>query len=233
MTFPQHAAAALSKPPAQSAADRAYQHTKDAIIRGDLPGGTALSEVTVCTELGLSRTPVHEAFLRLAAEDLLTLASRKGALVRPMPPSEAADVLEMREAVEASAARRAIADGRAAEAAPALEEALRRQEQALAAELSHSAGLPDAAAIARFIAADDDFHTAVVAASHNPIALHFAGLLRDRQQRLRHQLLRVHPDQLRPALDQHRRLASALAAGDAEVYAAVLSEHIAMHQGIL
>ncbi|WP_200172474.1 GntR family transcriptional regulator [Tomitella cavernea] len=222
MTSPQHAAAT-----APSAADRAYLHTKEAIIRGDLPGGTAVSEVTVCSELGLSRTPVHEAFLRLASENLLTLASRKGALVRPMPPSEAADVLEMREAVEATAARRAIADGRAAEAAPALEEALRRQERALASRPSDP---PDTAA---FVAADDAFHTAVVAASRNPIALHFTGLLRDRQQRLRHQLMRVHPDQLRPALEQHRRLAASFAAGDADAYAADLSEHIAMHQGIL
>ncbi len=230
VTSPERGPAPPSVPVPPSAADRAYQHTKDAIIRGELPGGTALSEVTVCSELGLSRTPVHEAFLRLAAENLLTLASRKGALVRPMAPSEAADVLEMREAVEASAARRAIADGRAAEAAPALDKALRRQERALTAGRSDP---PDAAAIKAFVAADDAFHTAVVAASRNPIALHFTGLLRDRQQRLRHQLMRVHPDQLRPALDQHRRLAAALAAGDADGYASVLSEHIAMHQGIL
>lgn len=227
VTSPDHAAAATDPSPPASAADRAYQHTKDAIIRGDLPGGTAISEVTVCKELGLSRTPVHEAFLRLAAEHLLTLASRKGALVRPMPPHEAADVLETREAIEAAAARRAIADGRAADAAPAIEDALHRQERAIAADPL------TAEAISSFVAADDDFHTAVVSASGNSIALHFTHVLRDRQQRLRHQLMRVRPDQLQPALQQHRRLAAALADGDADAYAAVLTEHIAMHQGIL
>lgn len=209
------------------AAERAYQHTKDAIIRGELPGGTVISEVTVCKELGISRTPAHEAFLRLAAEELLTLEPRKGAVVRPMPPSEAADVLQMREVIESAAARRVIDDGHAADAAVALEEPLRRQAEALDAEPL----TPEA--VDAFVTADDAFHSAVVAASRNPIAVHFMSLLRDRQQRLRHQLMRVRPDQLRPALEQHRLLAEALAAGDAQLYATRLSDHIAMHQGIL
>ena len=89
-----------------SAAERAYEHTKLAIIRGDLAPGTMISEGLICERLGISRTPVHEAFLRLDAEEFLTLASRKGAVVRPISPREALDVLEMREAVEASAAAR-------------------------------------------------------------------------------------------------------------------------------
>src|SRR5699024_2319259 len=194
------------------------------IIRGDLAGGASISEVTVCKDLGLSRTPVHEAFLRLAAEDLLTLEPRKGAIVRPMQPSEAEDVLRMREAIEAASARRAIDDGTAADAAPALDDALRRQAAAL---------YGPADAIAAFVAADDAFHSAVVAASRNPIAAHFTALLRDRQQRLRHQLMRIRPEQLAPALEQHRLLAEALADEDADRYAALLSEHVAMHRGIL
>lgn len=233
-----------------SAATLAYQHTKDAIIRGDLPGGASISEVTVCKGLGLSRTPVHEAFLRLAAEDLLTLEPRKGAVVRPMPPNEAEDVLQMREAIEAASARRTIADGNAADAAPALDEALRRQAEALgrpvdapgndtaaseprADDATPAMGGPGPEAIADFVAADDAFHTAVVSASRNPIAAHFTALLRDRQQRLRHQLMRVRPAQLAPALEQHRRLAEALSAEDPDGYATLLSEHVAMHRGIL
>lgn len=229
------------------AATRAYQHTKDAIIRGDHAGGSSISEVTVCRNLGLSRTPVHEAFLRLAAEDLLTLESRKGAVVRPIPPNEAEDVLEMREAIEAASARRAVADGNAADAVPALDDALHRQAEIVgrraealevAADASdprigHADEPPGRDAIAAFVAADDAFHTAVVAASRNPIAAHFTAFLRDRQQRLRHQLMRIRPGQLGAALEEHRHLAEALAAEDADRYAALLSKHVAMHRGIL
>lgn len=199
-----------------SAARRAYDETKRRIIRGDLAGGSLLSETTVCAELGLSRTPVHEAFLRLAAEELLTLESRKGAVVRPMPPSEAADVIEMREAVESSAARRAIERGDAGLAA-ALADLVSRQRDCIARD-----------DVDGFIEADDAFHTAVVAASHNPIAEHFMRLLHDRAQRLRHHLLRARPEHLTTSLHDHGDLAAAVEAGDADAYAAVLERHVAL-----
>ncbi|MBF4605430.1 GntR family transcriptional regulator [Curtobacterium sp. VKM Ac-2884] len=206
----------------QAASERAYDHVKRAIIRGDLPGGTAISENALCQEIGLSRTPVHEAFLRLAAEDLLTLESRKGAVVRPMSPNEAADVLEMREAIEATAAARVVTDGRVADVTPGLQAMLTEQEQAVAT-----------GDVDRFIEVDAAFHGAVIGASRNAIAVRFAQTLRDRQNRLRHQLMRVQPSQLQASLDDHRALAAALAAGDAARYAEVLHAHVASHRGAL
>ena len=207
---------------AQAASDRAYDHVKRAIIRGDLPGGTAISENALCQDLGVSRTPVHEAFLRLAAEELLTLESRKGAVVRPMSPNEAADVLEMREAIESTAASRVVTDGRVADLVPSL--------QAMLAEQATAVADGD---VDRFIEVDAEFHGAVIGASRNAIAVLFARTLRDRQQRLRHQLMRVQPSQLQSSLDDHRALAAALEDGDAARYAAVLHDHVASHRGAL
>lgn len=205
-----------------SAAEHAYQSVKSAIIRGDLAGGAAISENTVRHNLGVSRTPVHEAFLRLAAEELITLESRRGAVVRPIAPSEALHVLEMREAIESAAAKRLIADGNGDSVAGDLGELLGIQQEAL------RDGDVDT-----FVEADDRFHTAIVAGAHNPVALHFTRLLRDRQQRLRHQLMRVRPDQLSPAYEQHCMLSAALESADPARYDAVLREHIAMHKGVL
>lgn len=205
-----------------SAAERAYEYTKRLIIRGDLAGGTSLSEVAICEELGISRTPAHEAFLRLAAEGLLTLESRKGAIVRPMSPSESLDVLEMREAIESASAARIVREGRQDDVVPYLLSLLDVQEKALAG------GDIDA-----FVEADDDVHSAVVVASRNPVAVQFIRVLRDRQQRLRHQLMRVQPAQLVAALADHRELVEALQRGDALGYSALLHSHIAKHQGSL
>jgi DNA-binding GntR family transcriptional regulator len=205
-----------------AAADRAYDTIKRAVIRGDLAGGSVVSENALCQELGLSRTPVHEAFLRLASEGLLTLESRKGAVVRPMSPNEAADVLEMREAIESTAARRVVADGRADDVVPALRLMLDDQVAAIAD-----------GDVDRFVEVDAEFHASVIGASRNTIAVHFARLLRDRQQRLRHQLMRVRPDQLRASLEDHRALCAALADGDAERYASRLRAHVASHQGAM
>ncbi|WIE76808.1 GntR family transcriptional regulator [Curtobacterium sp. MCSS17_007] len=208
--------------PEGSAADRAYEHVKRAIVRGDLPGGTAISENALCREIGVSRTPVHEAFLRLAAEELIVLGARRGAVVRPMSPNEATDVLEMREAIESTAATRVVADGRVPELVPGLQALLAEQEAAV------TAGDVD-----RFVESDAAFHGAVIAASRNAIAVLFARTLRDRQQRLRHQLMRLQPEQLQASLDDHRVLAAALAAGDGARYTEVLRAHVASHRGAL
>ncbi|HEY1823351.1 MAG TPA: GntR family transcriptional regulator [Trebonia sp.] len=201
-----------------SAAERAYESTKHSIIRGDLAAGTMTSELLICQQLGISRTPVHEAFLRLAAEGLLSLESRKGAVIRPMSPNEARNVLEMREAVEAMAAARVIAEGCPAGLTSTLGDLMAAQEGALRERDAD-----------RFVEADDAFHTAIVTASGNEVAAHFTRFLRDRQQRLRHQLFRVRPEHFAAVLGQHRQLASALATGDAERYRTLLAEHVAGH----
>jgi DNA-binding GntR family transcriptional regulator len=164
-----------------SSAERAYLHTKHLIIRGDLAGGQLISEGQICEEMGISRTPVHEAFLRLAAEQLLVLSSRKGAVVAPMSPREVHDLAEMRAVIEGAAAVRIVREGGLAAADLAhLSATLDRQRAAVQAD--------DADA---FIAADDEFHSGITEAGNNPIALHFFGQLRDRQQRIRNQLLRL------------------------------------------
>jgi DNA-binding GntR family transcriptional regulator len=61
----------------------------------------------------------------------------------------------------------------------------------------------------------------------------FARTLRDRQQRLRHHLMRLQPSQLQASLEDHRALAAALEAGDALRYAEVLRAHVASHRGAL
>lgn len=213
------AAQLKTKATAISSAERAYQHTKLAIIRGDLAPGSMISEGLIAEDLGISRTPVHEAFLRLDVEELLTLESRKGAVVRPIAPREAQDVVEMREAIESAAAARVVDSGQALELGVILDELLARQESALAA-----------ADFDAFIQADDDFHLAVVVASRNPIAATFTRQLTDRQQRLRHQLFRDAPQEMSTVYEQHIELAAALAAGDAERYRRLLGAHVSVLQ---
>ncbi|GII97893.1 DNA-binding GntR family transcriptional regulator [Sediminihabitans luteus] len=204
------------------AAERAYAIVKQQILTGRLPGGALLSEAQVGAEIGVSRTPVHEAFLRLAAERLLTLETRRGAVVVPLAADETRDVLEAREAIEASAARRVCDDARAAQVAATLAPSVATMREHVAT-----------GDVEAFVAADDAFHAAVVHAAGNALLSSFYALLGDRQSRLRHQLLRVRAYQLAGAADDHAALADALAHGDPERYARVLHEHVARYRGAL
>lgn len=208
--------------PVPSAADRAYEHVKTAVVTGDFAAGSVLSEGIVCDQLKISRTPVHEAFLRLAAENWLELLSRKGAIVRPISHSEAEDIIEMREAIESAAAARVIASDRADDLLPYLTELLDVQAEAVQTR-----------DVEVYVVADDRFHMAIVEASGNRLAIDFMSRLRDRQQRLRHQLIKVRPTQLERGLTEHRLLADALESADAAQYSLVLKQHVSYHRGVL
>src|SRR3954471_5854579 len=129
-----------------SAAARVYAHVKERLLDGSLPGGgppvegplldasspggPRLSETELSQQLGLSRTPVRQAFVQLEAEGLLELYPKRGALVVPVAASEIEDVFEARLLVEEHCARRAATAGGAALAQ--LAEEIAEQERAIA-----------------------------------------------------------------------------------------------------
>ncbi|WP_279101871.1 GntR family transcriptional regulator [Gordonia bronchialis] len=205
------------------AADHAYTSTKARIVSGELAGGTLLSEAQVGTELGVSRTPVHEAFLRLADEQLLELIPRRGAVVRPITPTEAADVLAMRRGIENTSAEQVFARG-------GVDADLR---QRLAANLERQQTLVGSGDAGAFAEADDEFHALMIEASANPIARHFYAQLSGRQQRLRNVWLRIDPDNLAAAHADHEQLAAHLIGGDRSAFTSVLAAHFDKYQGAL
>ncbi len=76
-------------------ATEAYQHLREAIVSGILADGQRLNEDEIAGELGLSRTPVREALLRLAGDDLVETRGRQGTVVRAMTRQDAVDLAEI------------------------------------------------------------------------------------------------------------------------------------------
>jgi DNA-binding GntR family transcriptional regulator len=196
------------------ASERAYRDTKTKILAGAVKGGQLLSEVEVAAELGVSRTPVHEAFLRLAAEDLLDLLPRRGAVVVPIPPHEATDLLEMRLALEGSAVRRLSRSEATATAA--------------SAELARLIGEQRAAAtdLARFAELDDAFHRHLVDAAGNRIAQRFYCSLGDRQRRMMADAVQADRTLVDRLIAEHTDLADAVGRRDATSFDAQLLSHL-------
>lgn len=208
--------------PSTAMADRAYEHTKQRVLSGGFGPGQLISEGTIATELGISRTPVHEAFLRLGTERLLVLYPRKGAAVQPMAPSESQDVVEMRLAIESAAVRRALT-------AEAPDESRFAELRALVSSCDASAAAGDTDG---FVQCDTDLHAAFIASSRNRTAMHFFDLLRDRQARLRMQLLRIRPEHMAHAAAEHLELLDAFHHRDADRYEALLREHLAFYHAV-
>src|SRR6201993_618300 len=96
-----------------AAKDRAHDYVKRQVLTGAFPGGELISEGEVAAALGMSRTPVREAFLRLEAEGLLRLYPQRGALVVPASPDEVRAVIEARLVLEQFAATKVVGRGSA------------------------------------------------------------------------------------------------------------------------
>lgn len=92
----------------KSLEQRAYEVIKDMILSGDLKQNTRLTEEKMAEELGVSRTPIKKAFIRLKEEYLLEEAPSQGLQVKLSTVNEALDAYEARESLEGLAAKRAI-----------------------------------------------------------------------------------------------------------------------------
>src|SRR6516164_2437653 len=87
---------------------RVYDHLREEILTGRLQPGAELGEVPLSAELGVSRGPLREAIGRLAAEGLVTVRPRRGAVVRSLSKEEFLELYQVREGLEATAVRLAV-----------------------------------------------------------------------------------------------------------------------------
>lgn len=196
-----------------TATDRAYAYAKERILDGRLPGGELISEGEVASGVGVSRTPVREAFLRLESEGLLRLYPKRGALVVPVSAAEVESVMETRLLLERFAIEKVVRSGVELGKAPA--KAMTRQE-----------GLAARGNLPAFVEADREFHRVFVVAAHNPILLGLHDSLRSRQSRMGLAALARDPDRTETILDEHRALTAAVAARDEDAARRILDDHL-------
>ena len=88
-------------------ADTAYQWLLDGILTRRLCPGVQLKERDIGLTLGISRTPLRQAFMRLIAEGLATQLPNVGIFVRQLSMEQAEELLEVRCILEAGAAAKA------------------------------------------------------------------------------------------------------------------------------
>lgn len=207
---------------APPASRRAYDHVKRALLEGAIADGELLSEGAVADAVGISRTPVREAFLQLESEGLLALYPKRGALVLPLTAREARELFAARLLVESDALRTLLARPQDPELVRVLRELLDEQHR-----------LRDGTDLIASAAADRRLHRAWVAAAGNEVLLRFYDGLRDRHDRMTIAMRRrggPRPDVLAV---EHEAIVDAVEAGDAERATALLADHLAAARAAL
>ncbi|MCM2476462.1 GntR family transcriptional regulator [Rhizobium sp. CG5] len=184
----------------------AYLAIKEAIRSNAFPPGYQAAEIEIARQLGMSRTPVHEAMARLQEDGLVRILPKKGIIICALSPADIEEIYEVITALEGAAAAR-LARLPMEERAPVfqlLKAATKRMIEALADN-----DLP------RWAVADEDFHQTLVTESGNSRLMRMAGTVADQLHRARMFTLNLRPLPLHSA-GEHAEIIEAIEQSDAE-----------------
>ena len=193
--------------------DQAYDALRGMIVRGALAPNSRLVEATLAARLGIGRTPLREAILRLAEDDLIVVIPQSGSFVAPIRADRVAEAQFVREHLESAIIRETA---RAIDAAglARLERILRHQREA------SREGNPDL-----FYSLDEELHAAFAAIAGRPAVWRLVARNKVHLDRVRRLSLPM-PLQIPRLIRQHTAIVAALAAADPTAAETALRLHL-------
>ncbi len=187
-----------------SLVDDAYAAMKEAIRESTFAPGYQASAQEIALRLGMSRTPVHEASLKLQEEGLVRIVPKRGIVICTLAPDDIREIYDVIVAIE----------GRAAELVAALPPG---ERELIADELSaHTDAMAAALATGDLTAwgrADAAFHRTLVEGARNGRIARIVQTINDQMHRARMLTLRLRGE-LPESIAEHRRIAAAIRAGE-------------------
>ena len=186
---------------------------RQAILKGELQPGERLMEIQLAEKMGVSRTPIREAIRKLAAEGLVTMIPRKGAIVAGISEKMLKDVLRVRMTLEKMAyecAFESITDTAI--------------EKLLSAESDFEAAV-EAGDLVAIAEADEKFHFIIYDAAGNDKLLEILTNLKENMYRYRMEYAKNRA--IRSELiEDHRAIVKTLAERDADNGLKLVEKHI-------
>lgn len=196
-----------------SNAEKAYRALKELILTNQLPAGSQLLEQEAALRLGMSRTPVREAMVRLEQDGVAEIRPRHGMRVLPVSADDMREIYEVLTSLESTAAelvaRRGVSDVELA----GLLSAVSDMDAALAID-----------DLEAWAAADQRFHSLLVELTHNQRLQQIVTQLGEQAHRARMLTLRLRPKPVGSNRD-HAMLVDAIAARDAEKARQIHHDH--------
>jgi len=207
-------------------ADEVAHVLRDLILRGELEPGSQLLQIQLSEQLGVSRTPLREAFRILERDGLLRISNgNKTVEVVELGREPLLETYQVREVVDGLAARLAARRGLSPDAATRLREAIKQMETAARSRLD----------ITKYSEAHADFHLAILESSGNSRLGDFEPLVRiSTQMQLTRHLQRndssasksAARDAIQVGNEHHRKIFDAIANGDSRAAERAATQHI-------
>ena len=200
------------KPP-ETRTSRLVRELSDEIVAGRLGPGVRLDEQSLADQFELSRTPVREALVRLAAMGLVEKRPHRGVVVAPLTAEKLTHMFEVMAELEAVCARLAARRMSAVEG------------QELEAEHLATAEIARAGDFERYEAANRAFHRSVYLGSGNPMLIETAEDFRRRINPFRRAQFHVE-GRIARSFGEHGAIVAAILRRDEEAAYLAMREHL-------
>ena len=191
----------------------AYGQLKEEIRSNRFPPGGTLTEPEIAIRLGMSRTPVREALIRLESEGLVQLIPRRGAKILPIRADDMREIYEILTALEPEAAANLASRNLATDVILPLDQATSDMEEAL-----------DKNDLDQWAEADDRFHQLLLEINGNHRLIGFVSSLYDQAHRARMVTLRLRKWPVK-STEEHRQIVEYLRVGNAELVWETFRKH--------
>ncbi len=190
-----------------------YHHLRRAILSSELLPGDKLSHQALAQRLGVSNTPLREAFNKLSQEGYVQHIQNRGYFVSDFTRREVAELLDVREALEIHVLRPAIERMN-----PNSLRALRAAQEAYRKTVAGGSD-PDR------LRCDREFHLTLAETSGNQTLTQMLGQVFDRINLKRH-IRALFPERWEQAMAEHKTLLAALEARDLSRARTALQRHL-------
>ena len=203
----------LASSPGMTLAESLRQNLEEAIAAGRFEPGSRLDEQEIAQRFGVSRTPVREAFRLMAANNLVELRGRQGAIVRAIKAEALIEMFQVMAELEGLCARLAA----------------RRVSQPWGDEISEihqrlmAAG--ETGNIDLFYDVNQQFHEAIYDASRNAYVADQTRKLRNQVAAYRRRVTRM-PNRIADTVREHEAIMQAILAHDPERAHSTMRDHV-------
>jgi DNA-binding GntR family transcriptional regulator len=187
---------------------------RDAIVEGRLPPDTRVPEKELCTEFGVSRTPLREALKVLAAEGLIELLPNRGSRVRRFTEEDVRNFFEVLAALESAAGR--LACGRITDAEIS---AIERLHYDMYGHYMRRELPP-------YFRLNQAIHAAIVEAARNPALSETYESFTARMRQFRYSANTIARDRWGDAMREHELILDALRRRNGNELASILFDHL-------
>ena len=188
-------------------------HIRSEIIHDNIKPGEWIREKALTEQFGISRTPLREALQILATQRLIEIIPNRGAVVVALSDDEIRHLLQVYVRLDVFAAELAC------EMATPLDDEAIRRHLATMAEAYHAGDRYT------YFDANQAFHLAIAAASHNPVLIEMHAQLNLRLYRTRY-LGVLQAENWAKAFNEHEPIAEAFLSRNAPELARLVSEHL-------